>query len=735
MAGMKKIIRKIILLLSFFFVNNFVCSAAGMEVVKNVNSVLFPQSLILNQNIQPLDKGYIDITKPPYNAFGDGLSDDTKAIQQAIDDAYNCNLIVFFPANKIFLVSQQLKCITAKISRKFAHQLIGSTKGIKPIIKLKDGSFVDRNILVLFELTDKNGNSNPPSLYGATFRGINIDMGNNPPVNGISMAGAQHCVIENVKIYGTNFNAGVFNLPGSGGGVVDLTVIGGKIGVVQYVYRPNPTLTGLKLENQSEYGVKVTESRGPVIITGFKIISPVIPSDQYRAIYINNVKSSEENGHIDHGHANLCLTDGTIEVNGVTGKAIFNYAQDVTINNVYFKASEVIESGVANPPSKIVKGNPIQWQRIENYVFTSQLDKSSVYVDGKEMNDRTANFQLFDQLIEQQPNIDYIAMHTWERLPSWEDNNIVDIVSDFGATSENVNDTDDDGLAIQKAICAVTTLGNPDFGKTVFIPRGHFYISKPLILKSGLKMIGAGKFISVIQASKEWKNKLGAVLESENKNGNLLLSDFAVLGYSRMSFMHIRTANTLIRDVVTEIIRPKYKAYQYLNPSEVPYVAFSGYAGGKIYNLCTDHIPILDKLEKDIRYKNYNLLSLQNTKKPLTFYQLSIEHLKNSPQMLIANSQCVTFYGLKYEMTHELINIENSHDIKIIGGSGNYLLNDPKDIAIIVIKNSKDIQIQNLNRKSTEKAFKEDLIDVCKYWIVNELDKVPGDFGVLFYKR
>jgi len=324
---MKKIIRKIILLLSFFFVNNFVCSAAGMEVVKNVNSVLFPQSLILNQNIQPLDKGYIDITKPPYNAFGDGLSDDTKAIQQAIDDAYNCNLIVFFPANKIFLVSQQLKCITAKISRKFAHQLIGSTKGIKPIIKLKDGSFVDRNILVLFELTDKNGNSNPPSLYGATFRGINIDMGNNPPVNGISMAGAQHCVIENVKIYGTNFNAGVFNLPGSGGGVVDLTVIGGKIGVVQNEYRPNPTLTGLKLENQSEYGVKVTESRGPVIITGFKIISPVIPSDQYRAIYINNVKSSEENGHIDHGHANLCLTDGTIEVNGVTGKAIFNYAQ------------------------------------------------------------------------------------------------------------------------------------------------------------------------------------------------------------------------------------------------------------------------------------------------------------------------------------------------------------------------------------------------------------------------
>lgn len=734
---MKSQYKRIIIILTGLLIDISVCFAGGMEVQRNVDPINFPNHLIGNTNYQPLKKGYIDVTKPPYNAMGDGKADDTNAIQQALDDAYSCNLVTFFPSDKIFLVSKQLKCVSEnKGSRKFAYQMIGSTNGNTPVIKLKDGSLVDMDIFILFEL-QTNGKPNPPSLYGSTFRGINIDMGNNPTVSAISMAGAQYCVIEDAKIYGKDFNAGICSLPGSGGGVVNLTVSGGKIGILQNQYRPNPTVTGITLENQTEYGLKITESRGPVIVTGFKITSPKNPTEQYRAIFLKNTRFTQENGRLDHGNANVCLTDGTIEVQGRSGKAIYNFAQDLTMTNVFVKATEVIESGAVNAPAKIIVGNATQWQLISSYAFSSQSDKSSVFVNGQELNNRTANYELCEPLVVQEPSIDLITRHSWGKLPNLDDSNMLDIVKDFGATPENVNDCDDDGKAIQKAINQATTPGNPNFGKTVFIPRGHFHIKQSLLLKSGLKMIGAGKFISVIQASNEWRNILGAVVESENSAiGSLFLSDFAILGYINMSYLHIRTANTLMRDVVTETVKlPNFKTYEPMNRAEFPYINFTDNAGGKFFNICSDHIPGGSKNESEIRIKNYNLVAVQNTTQPITFYQLSVEHLPNSPQTLIENAQHVSIYGYKYEFKRELLNIVNSNDIKLIGGSGNYQLDNIADRAIIVIENSKNILIQNLDRKSSVTVFNNPVADITKYWILNGNDKVSGDYGVLLYKK
>ena len=46
-----------------------------------------------------------------------------------------------------------------------------------------------------------------------------------------------------------------------------------------------------------------------------------------------------------------------------------------------------------------------------------------------------------------------------------------------------------------------------------------------------------------------------------------------------------------MRDVATEVVmEARPKSYQSLNPPEVPYILFSSHAGGKIYNVCTDHI-------------------------------------------------------------------------------------------------------------------------------------------------
>lgn len=56
----------------------------------------------------PADAGVIDVTKAPYNAKGDGKTDDTDAIQKALDDHPANNRIIYLP-NGTYLVSHQIE--------------------------------------------------------------------------------------------------------------------------------------------------------------------------------------------------------------------------------------------------------------------------------------------------------------------------------------------------------------------------------------------------------------------------------------------------------------------------------------------------------------------------------------------------------------------------------------------------------------------------------------------------
>lgn len=58
----------------------------------------------------PADCGMVDVTKPPYNAKGDGKTDDTEAIIKAIraeDFGASKPRVLFFPSGT-YLVSQTL---------------------------------------------------------------------------------------------------------------------------------------------------------------------------------------------------------------------------------------------------------------------------------------------------------------------------------------------------------------------------------------------------------------------------------------------------------------------------------------------------------------------------------------------------------------------------------------------------------------------------------------------------
>ena len=91
----------------------------------------------------PANANVVDVTQPPYSAKGDGVSDDTEAIQRALNENVGWHRLLFFPKGT-YLVSATLTW-----PKKFGgHDNWGNTtlRGAdreKTVLRLKDGTFTD----------------------------------------------------------------------------------------------------------------------------------------------------------------------------------------------------------------------------------------------------------------------------------------------------------------------------------------------------------------------------------------------------------------------------------------------------------------------------------------------------------------------------------------------------------------------------------------------------------------
>lgn len=705
-------------------------ATAKMRIYNNVPLSDLPAA-IRDSTTQPyLTEGFLDVRGAPYSASGDGITDDTAAIQAAIQDAYKYNFVVYFPRGT-YLLSQQLRLIQGKIppypylsQRKFAHIMVGekSTGEDAPVLKLKDGTVLPGPLVYYaYERTDSKTGATltePERHYNAVFRGINIDMGNNPTQTALSMAGAQYCVIEDVKIYGS-FNTGILNLPGSGGSVTNVEIVGGQIGILQNQYRPNPLITGLVLKGQSKFGIELLNSRGPLTIVGFNIEGPPSPAASYRAIHLKNVSTG------DPASGNLNLMDGAINIAKPGLAAIENYDQDVYMRNVYVKADQMIVSGLRVLPSEILPGSYLNYKRILEYTFAGGTDNTSVVVDGIQLAHKKTDVAITGPVVTEDPAGDLISRHIWNRatFPDFREVGVVNITRDYGATPDN--ESDDDAPQIQMALNDTVTAGHPNYGKVVFIPRGHFHIKQPLLIPANAKVFGASNTISVIEISSKWlpDAPTAAIVTEDTSTGSVTLANFALLGHDPsasknlwshkyISHLVVQTNNALVRDV-------QFTAKEYFltdNYYQEPWIVLKGNAGGRFYNMAVD---LGNNHATGGMAPDYHLIAIRGTTNQIQLYEPDTEYMMAGPQLEISDSGNVFLYAFKYEKEHPLLLIKGSSNVAVLGGSGNYSLYVEGESAIVNISASINYLLANFARRP-DTSNPRDRANKAKFSVVSD---------------
>ncbi len=632
------------------------------------------------KNANILDQwGYLNVVA--YGADPTGRRDSTKEIQKAIDDSTVQTKALLFPLGS-YIISDTLRCYKWWNKGKWpfhAYLLVGENRdGKRPLIKLAakaprfddgenprpmladaffqgaDSEWTEATDVIIPPVEEiaaanpmkgiKGFKLAPPNLFDDQLRNIDFDCSGHPGAVGVFFPSAQKCLMLNVDVNAEGAHTGIHGIPGRNSGAANISVRGGRFGLVLHSSEAGSTVVGLRLHGQTDRAL-VCNDFVPTCIVGFEIKKKTAP-----VVTIRDFKETAS--------GTLALIDGTLEVED-RGLLIDNKAgKSVYVRNVYARgAGAFIASG--NLPAV---GGSGSWFRIAEYCYTDQRGPRTLPPKKNDNSFRVFNLINGQLSREAQPvatienqsqaPMDYIKGHLYARLPQ----------ISFADSSKTINvtqapyhakpDGSDNWEKIQKAIQDGAKDGRP-----VYIPQGTFLISKPLELSSESTFFGLGckrnakALLTALAPHPAWKkdpDHLALIRTVDDPAAETHLSGmnlFTAAGFKQ--YVHWRAGR---RSTIMDL-----GFHGFIAESTI---LFSGNGGGRHY--------LLEPQTPTGGPKEHCHVRMNKTSEPLSWYGCNLEFgNKQAVNLEMVDSSNIRIYGIKRE-----------------GRSPTMILNDCRNVAI-----------------------------------------------------
>jgi len=559
------------------------------------------------------------VTVKDYGATGDGVTDDTAAIQATIDSGRS----IYFPSGT-YVVSQEVRVGNAV-------QLIGERGGPRPKLLLKADTVgygdADKPAYVVkfYERDAPVNKSAWMNTFCAQLDGIDIQMqrGNDGAV-GISHTGAQNCHVRNCKITMDANLLGIYSLP-SDSVSENIEIVGGRVGIRWRDTGMWPTvLKGCTFRGQRVAAIEGAQHG--LVLEGCVFDGCAV------GIAVPNIKWNAER---------LYLED-CIFKNITSGRAIAAYHGNrfdflIAMKNVYFKDVPYIAYWIDGSASHVA-GQPSGWCRADHVTHGNRWENGAkISSDGDNLRRVTADCEAAT----------FSAADYVDNIPAKTD--CVD-VKRYGALGDGSHD---DTTAIRNAIAGAT--------QPIWFPAGTYLVSDTIQLQKHTKLIGehCGETeIKLVPAERDTSfadpSAPKALIDTvDDPDGTAVFAHFRFGTYPKpnvdgMIAIRWRVGRNSIIDDIHSLNTEGQGGYYGYTP-----LMITGSGGGHIRPFWAPWN----------RTSGSGLIMIQSTSEPIVLYSVSLEHNKIDPGLFIDNAKNVTVRLIQTEGTNSVVVANNSANL------------------------------------------------------------------------